>query len=447
LRISLAWLVDIAARAETEVFLTDLDSRAAVKGSRDPLGLVPLWGQFGRHVVGNLTTVTGSVRGFTTLLLGYHFAREVQEREGGKGESTLALFLKFEQLAAYSRYHAAKDGEFRGIDRVKLKLAESADRVRLSARLEDQILANQKVYGLWGLFSGPSRASGLLERDEAVLTPAAQAFVEREYLAHLSKEGFKDGREIVELLRQPAVEVQLGGRHKGLARALAHVFRPKYSVGERAFYREHLAVGGHGAATNGLQSQLALLMEDLPPSTPFERRELRGLIKESARRGCEPLTARLQRIDILESVLVPAAFAFGFLLSRHSQTLVSTAREIADEWGPLRFVDVPAFQTLQLEVGEAFHDVAAGERWGRVAAALSAGEYEALVRLLLEHNAFVMQSRNGSNPWVRLAHGRLDVRFRDEVVDLPNRRGLPEMWVNNYFLNPLKSVVSTLRAA
>lgn len=34
-------------------FLTDIDSRAAVKGSRDPLSLVPVWASFGRLVVGN----------------------------------------------------------------------------------------------------------------------------------------------------------------------------------------------------------------------------------------------------------------------------------------------------------------------------------------------------------------------------------------------------------
>ncbi len=52
-------------------FLTDLDSRGDVKGSRDPLGLQAIWTHFGRKVVGNLTTVSSSLRGFTTTLLGY----------------------------------------------------------------------------------------------------------------------------------------------------------------------------------------------------------------------------------------------------------------------------------------------------------------------------------------------------------------------------------------
>jgi len=54
--------------------LSELDSRAAVKGSRDPLGIQRIWTRLGRHVVGNLTTVSDSVRDFTTLLLGYYLA-------------------------------------------------------------------------------------------------------------------------------------------------------------------------------------------------------------------------------------------------------------------------------------------------------------------------------------------------------------------------------------
>ena len=58
-------------------FLTEIDPRAAVAGSRDPLGLQPIWSALGREVVGNLTTVTTSVRGFTTLILGLYFADEI----------------------------------------------------------------------------------------------------------------------------------------------------------------------------------------------------------------------------------------------------------------------------------------------------------------------------------------------------------------------------------
>ena len=64
-------------------FLTDLDPQAAIKGSRDPLGVQTVWARLGRQVVGNLTTVTTSVRDFTTTILGYYFAERVANEAGG----------------------------------------------------------------------------------------------------------------------------------------------------------------------------------------------------------------------------------------------------------------------------------------------------------------------------------------------------------------------------
>jgi hypothetical protein len=97
-------------------FLTELDCRAAVKGSRDPLGIQQLWTRLGRRVVGNLTTVSNSVRDFTTLLLGYHFAEELAYDLGPGSE--LEVFLKWEQLAAYARGAVNRDWRFRGTERV-----------------------------------------------------------------------------------------------------------------------------------------------------------------------------------------------------------------------------------------------------------------------------------------------------------------------------------------
>jgi len=430
------------------MFLTEIDPRAEIKGSRDPLGLVPVWTLFGRKVVGNLTTVTGSVRAFTTTLLGYHFAREVQERDGAKGESTLALFLKFEQLAAYSRYHIKKDERFRGIERVKKALA-AGDAVTLSARPEDQILSNQKVYGLWGLFSVPSRASGLLERGEGILTPETRGFVERQYVAALTRSGFRDGRAVVDLLRQPRVRLHLSGKDAALAKAIANILAPKLSDSEREFYRQHLAFGGPENPTEGRQRQLSALMGRLPRDSDFDRHELRALFKEAVAQGKDgsQLSAALHRIDRLESVLVPAAAMFGFLQSRHGQSVSAVAAEARKAWGSLKSVDGAAFRELQAAVSEAFGESSAGDRWTAIADGLAAGRYETVVSLLFEQNAFVMRSRNGSDPWVREVNGKLDVRFRDEAQELPGRHELGDLWWNNYFLNPLKEVVVTLAEA
>lgn len=432
------------------MFLTDADARAEVRGSRDPLGLVPLWSRFGRHVTGNLTTVTTSVRGFTTTLLGYYFAREVQQQAGSAGESVLELFLKFEQLPGYCRHAFVKDaGDVRGIERIKRRLGERTP-LRISAAQEDQILSNQKVYGLWGLYSGPARASGLMERGEAALTPATREFVERHYITALSASGSRDGADVVALLRQPRAELLIAGKHARLARALGELHGRTYTGAERELYWRHLALGGPEDSTSGRQAQLVTLMGRLPdPGSAFDREDLRALVRlaRDAGSACETLAQRLEQIDRIEAVLAPAILAFGFLLSRDRQTPALIAMDVARAWGKrLAFVDAGAIEALQGEISTAFHDPEAGPRWLRIASAMALGDYEDLVRLLLEHNAVVMQARSGAAPWARLSGGRLDVRYRDEGRGLGSGDELPRRWLNTYFLNSLKAVRATLAA-
>src|SRR4051812_14720 len=173
----------------TQPFLTDLDSRAAVKGSRDPLGVQSIWTRFGRNVVGNLTTVSNSLRDFTTLLLGYYFAERVADAGGGDGE--LATFLKWEQLAAYARGAVNKDWLFRGTERAQRNLNAGA-RVRLSVEPAAQILSNQKIYGLWGLYTVPARSSALVDGEPTRLTPVARKLVEDVYLPIFTKVGVRN---------------------------------------------------------------------------------------------------------------------------------------------------------------------------------------------------------------------------------------------------------------
>ena len=430
-------------------FLTEVDSRAAIKGSRDPLGFVPVWSRFGREVVGNLSTVSSSARGFTTLLLGYYFAEQVTERHGGDAESTLALFLKFEQLAGYSRFHANRDQDLRGIDRVKAALAKGS-KVILASSTDSQILSNQKIYGLWGLYSVASRESGLLEKNELVLTPAAREFVELHYIRALSADGFREGRPIIELLAQRRAEVFLDGRHAGLAGALARLLKPKFSRAERDFYRDRLVYGGDADSTGGKQRQLADLIAESPTDDPFGMSELRAVTKRARRKGAawQPLAEQLESIDRLETVLVPANAAFAYCLGRNGQEITKIAGDIRRSWGPTLRHLVPAeLIPLRSTIAEAFHGDAGADRLLKVASALHAGEYEDVIRLLIEHNAAVMQARSGAGAWIVIGGGRLDVRLRDEAGQLPERTDLPHLWRNTYFINSLKAVQMTLMAS
>ena len=103
--------------------------------------------------MGNLSTVSNSVRDFTIAMLGYHFAEQVAEKVGpGKD---LETFLKWEQLAGYARASVNNEKGFRGTERVWRNLEEGM--VTLSAETRHQILSSQKLYGLWGLYSVPYR--------------------------------------------------------------------------------------------------------------------------------------------------------------------------------------------------------------------------------------------------------------------------------------------------
>jgi hypothetical protein len=183
------------------------------------------------------------------------------------------------------------------------------------------------------------------------------------------------------------------------------------------------------------------------PTGPIGSAQLRGIIKEGQRRGSDwtKLVERLQAIERIEGLLVPAAEAFGFLLTRNGQTVDAVAGEIKKTWGArLTRIDQNAIAAQLPELIASFGDPPCGARFVKLATAFGTGSYEEAVRLLLEHNAFLMQIRNGSAPWVRLEGERLDVRFRDETKKLTPGTGLARAWRNTYFIDSLKTVSSEI---
>ncbi|MEW6690576.1 MAG: hypothetical protein AB1452_15980, partial [Pseudomonadota bacterium] len=279
-----------------EPFLTDLDSRAQIKGSRDPIGAQAIWTRFGRHVVGNLTTVSNSVRDFTTTLLGYCVAEEIGKAEPG---SELATFLKWEQLCAYARAHYNRDFAFRGTERVRERLTESA-KVVLSDASRHQILSDQPTYGLWGLYSVPSAASGLLEQDPIRLKTDALAFVDEFYLPKLKAAGLRTLAPVLDLLRRAEAQLDLAKDPFGVAQAVAKLLDRRMHDAERRFYGRHLVDGGPEDSTGGKQALLAQAMEELTNLAELVLSDslVRAIAKEARRRGsdADPLVRRLDAI-------------------------------------------------------------------------------------------------------------------------------------------------------
>jgi hypothetical protein len=426
-------------------FLTALDSRAEVKGSRDPLGIQSIWSHFGRHVVGNLTTVTTSVRDFTVLLLGFHFAEQVED-SGGKG-TFVDTFLKWEQLANYARASANGDWVFRGTERVKKFLNEDS-KVTLSAQPARQILGSQRTYGIWGLYTMPSRASGLLEGDPLRLSAPARDMVESYYLPMLTGSGFREGRAIAEMLSHASARIDVKGREEKLSHALGRLLRRKYSQKERDFYTRYLVEGGPQDISGGRQRQLAELFAEESTDIELSPSFVRGLCKEAAhRRGdWQGLVSRLERIRTCESLVAPSSRLFSFLLAHENRAIGEVVNRIRERWGSgVKSINTEAVADLGTEVIEALGDREAAPRWLAVARALSGGDYDRAVTLLLEQNAVVMANRGGSGPWAELRRGRLAIRFRDESGDLPTKTELAELWRHPYFLDSLRTIVRELK--
>ena len=439
----------------TTPFLTQLDTRAAIKGSRDPLGVQSIWSRFGRHVVGNLTTVSSSVRDFTVMLLGYYFAERVAEEAGGGSEKDVETFLKWEQLAAYARAHVNKERGFRGTERVSKRLADG-ERVHLGVDAGAQILGSQKTYGLWGLYTMPSRASGLLEGDPTRLTAPARELVEQLYLPRLSVGGLRDGSAVVERLKGAQYTLDLRAKSKdfpvleAVAGLLGKVQGPEFE-----FFRAHLLVGGpsdheSSRGTCGRQRVFAeLLSETLHETDWVITPESIGTLADRARSRGDvgaDLAHRLERIRTCELLLAPAAAFFEYALGCDGLTPTDVAERVQQHWGgaPRQTIDLAATEAIVAEL--ALHDADAGARWIALARALHEGRYEDALAHALAQNAAVMKARSATAPWATVKEGKLHVSFRDEeLTPLPKGTELPRYWRHAYFIDSLRRVAASLQ--
>ncbi len=434
----------------TGPFLTDLDTRAAIKGSLDPLGIQPIWTRFARHVVGNLTTVSNSARDFTVLLLGYHFAERVsEESKKDYTEDDLAVFLKWEQLAAYARGIVNEDWAFRGTERAR-KNALNNRRVRLSKDPRDQILGNQKMYGLWGLYTVPSRSSGLVEGNPPRLTPPGREIVEKNYLPLFTSAGFRNADRVVKLLSRPEVTLD---KEDDILKAVGSILKKRVRPGEREALRSHLLLGGPTDRTHGNQAVLASAIEQTLDDddwalSPSRVRHLAKLCRDKGDAGL-PVADRLERIRTCEMLLAPAAALFDFLLGNDGQSIDEVSDRVRDQWGTSlgKTMDVDRIRDLQGELATVPGDAEGYSRWLRTGIAMAQGDYAGALTLLLEQNNAVMKARSGAAPWAELKDGKIQVRFKDEQPGtLPKAVDLPEYWRNPYFIDAMRSIAFALRA-
>ena len=424
-------------------FLTEEDPNAKIRGARDPLGVVPIWSLLGRRLVLNLTTATTSIRGFTIVLLARYLTEILVENGRLPREEALAAFLRTEQMGAYARHHAhGVDGDIRGIERVKSHIAEGRSRVPIGTDTKAFILSDQKVYGLWGLYSVSARTSGLIADGPVGLTPLARDFIDEQYRPRFEP-GLKGLLDLVER----GGTLRLHGNDSTFS-ALAAVLPDQLAQAERTFYCRTLrdALETKSEHPGRQQSFAALLRSETDLDAPFGRAEAVHLAEAAA--GVDPgLAKALEHVFHTEALLAPAAAVFDLILMRAGQHPRDVAGELRDRWG----ASVPNLDPTRLEeLRPSLRQATRGEtlmEMERCHAALRSGDYEAGIEALLAWNTRVTEDRK-SAPWARLGQGgRIDVRYRGADQLLPDGDALGELWHNPYFIGSLKRIAHQIEAS
>lgn len=417
------------------VFLTELDPRARIKGSRDGLGAQPVWSAMGRPLIGNLTTVTTDLAAFTTLLVGLRLTEIGPAEDDAQRQ---AAFLVWEQMAGYVRHVVYDDRGFFGRQRIAARTAAAASnggKVRLSADPAYQILSNQKTDGLLGNYTAPARASGLLAPGSpARLTPQAAAFVDTTYLPRLAAAWGRDAQQLTRALTQSSYSFDV--RDNSKRAAVAAVLDPTLSAAERDFYRRHLIDGGPQDPTEGRQARLARLVQARPrPSDAPLGFYVAQLAEDAERHGWADVGERLRRIAMCESVLAPASVLFSYLLGRDDAHVDTVIKDLRTVWGE-------RLESVHPQAATVLPD----QQWRDVADALAQGEWRRLIQALAQRNATVMRERGGGLAWLEVTDGdRLRVRFRDEPTGLPAAEEMPDLWWYPYFLPSLIRLVTATK--
>ena len=143
-------------------FISEQDPNYSIKGSRDPLGFQVVWQAAARKLIPYLSTVSSSIKDFQILCLAYALKKELKIED----KQFEPFFLRFEQMMAYTRYKSYPKEGFNGVDKVRKLMSGNPSTVTISSTIADQLLSNQKAYGIWGKYNSPFSEMRLTEMPE-----------------------------------------------------------------------------------------------------------------------------------------------------------------------------------------------------------------------------------------------------------------------------------------
>ncbi len=146
-------------------YFTQIDPDFKLKGSRDPLGFQSVWAHAGHKLIAHLSTVSTSLVDFQILCYAQFWYKNRSKDDNG----FVSFFIKIEQAFAYARKIYLNQTGFNGITVISKRVTDnkiviSENQKFLLANNDTQnILTNQRTYGIYGKYIRPFRDMKLLE--------------------------------------------------------------------------------------------------------------------------------------------------------------------------------------------------------------------------------------------------------------------------------------------
>lgn len=146
-------------------YFTQTDPDFKLKGSRDPLGFQSIWSHAGHKLIAHLSTVSTNLVDFQILCYAHYWYKSRSKDYNG----FVPFFIKLEQAFSYARKIYLNQTGFNGITVISKrvtdnKIAISENHKFLLANNNNQnILTNQRSYGIYGKYIRPFRDMKLLE--------------------------------------------------------------------------------------------------------------------------------------------------------------------------------------------------------------------------------------------------------------------------------------------
>ncbi|MCA9664201.1 MAG: hypothetical protein KC503_01395 [Myxococcales bacterium] len=410
--------------------LTKLDEElAASGGSRDPLGLQPVWSYFGRKLVPSLTTVSTRSQHFSRLLLALSCRDTWLAQRPGTELSGVEALLVFEELHAYSLRAEMDDiGETPGKRRVEVNWRELRGDPEIGHWPEQQILRNQAGVGISGRYFTPLVRMGIVDKEGCL---AGDVRVEQLFGVEVNRLQ-RAVRTVLEAIEESQRPVAFSSVPKTARRLMARLLPHEGHVAdaEVSFWKQRIGIDGERAP---LVRRAAAYLRQTPKDVEQVPRAVVNALLDSE------LSATLRGIvaDICacEAYIAPLQKLFDQLYLAGSLSRFD-ATEVTRAWRDQLRQAQPSFARLRVE-GEQL-----GRRFRSLVEIEASGSSGALARSLLRHHTLVSEGRGGT-PWLAIESSK--VHALNSAYEPWAWSSMDEAaWVNGYYVPSLRSVLDGL---